>query len=313
MRRLRHFGIFYATALGAATLVGCATDQRPQDVPSTAMKKVEGDQRLIYTAADPGTVWVTEGVTNIIYSTPVSPGDRIVLDPAVGKLMLNDRVVLDKDVNRMDHRIFFQPGIGPAPAPAAMAASDRATPRPEGVPAMAVIGAEGKDRVEYTAQRDGFVWITDEDQHHVIYSAPVNHGDDVVVDPQKNVMSINGQPIAGQTLNADNHRIFFSNERPVWRSAEGAAADGAIIRPADLPSDAMSRVQGTGRIDYVADHDGTIWVVDVTTGHSVYSGRILKNDHLTIDPNDNLVSLNGQRIHTQDLLHDRYGVFFAER
>lgn len=311
MRSTRQIGVLCATALGAATLVGCATDQRPQDVPSTAMNKVEGDQRLIYTAADSGTVWVTEGATNIIYSTPVSPGDRVVLDPSVGKLTLNDRVVLDKDVNRIDHKIFFQAGA--APPPAAIAASDRSVSRPEGVPGMAVIGAEGKDRVAYTARRDGFVWITDEDQHRVLYSAPVNRGDEVIVDPQKNVMAINGQPIQAQPLNPDNHRIFFSNQRPIWQSADGTPAEGAIIRPADVPSDAASRVQGTGRIDYVADRDGTIWISDLTTGHTVYSGRILKNDQLTLDANENLLSLNGQRVHTQDLPRDRYGVFFAER
>ncbi len=312
MRNLRHIGTWYATGLAGMLMVGCAANPRPQDVPSAAMSKTEGDQRLVYTASDPGTVWVTEGASDILYSGPVAAGDRLVVDPDTGKLLLNDRVVLDKDVNHVDHNVFFLPGAAPPP-PEAVAASDRPTPRPAGVPMTALVGGEGKARVEYTAQRDGFIWITDEDQQRVLYSGPVNRGDIIVVDPQKNLMTINSQSVYKETVAADNHRIFFSSERPVWRSADETPGIDSSARPADVPADATRRAEGFDRIDFVAARDGTVWVCDLTTGRTIYSGRILMNDRLTLDPGANLLTLNSRPVHTPDLVHDRYAVYFSQR
>jgi outer membrane protein assembly factor BamB len=294
----------------ALAMVGCATDQRPADIPSSAMNKAEGDQKLVYTASDPGTIWISEGVNNIVYSAPVAAGDRVVVDPGTNKILLNGQVVLDKDVNRVDHTVFFLPGATPPPQPnAAVAASERALNRPDGVPATAMLAGEGTTRVEYTAQRDGFIWITDADQHTVLYSAPVNRGDIVIVDPQKNLLTINGQSVYSQPIAADNHRIFFGTERPIWQSAN---REETIVRPADVPSDAANRVTATGRIDFVPERDGTVWIADVTTGRTIYSGRILANDRLTLDPNGNVLTLNGRPVHSQDFAPaDRYSVFFT--
>jgi hypothetical protein len=294
----------------ALAMAGCATDQRPADIPPSAMNKAEGDQKLIYTASDPGTVWISEGVSNIVYSAPVAAGDRVVVDPDTNKILLNGQVVLDKDVNHVDHTVFFLPGTTPPPQPnAAVMAGELAMHRPDGVPATAVVAGEGKTRVEYTAQRDGFIWITDVDQRQVLYSAPVNRGDMVIVDPQKHLLTINGQSVYNQPIAADSHRIFFGAARPIWQSAN---REDAMVRPADVPTDAANRVTATGHIDFVPERDGTVWVADVTAGRTMYSGRILANDRLTLDPNGNVLTLNGRPVHTQDLAPaDRYSVFFS--
>lgn len=309
MQNSRQIGVWCVTTLTGLLMAGCAADMRPPDVPASAMNKAQGDQRLVYTASDPGTVWVSEGANNIVYSAPVAAGDRVVVDPNANKILLNGQVVLDKDVNHVDHTVFFLPGATPPPQPnAAVAASDRAIHRPDGVRATALIAGEGKTRVEYTAQRDGFVWITDADQHLVLYSAPVNRGDMVIVDPAKNLMTINGQSVYNQPIAANNHRIFFGTERPVWQSSN---RDETMLRPADVPSDAVNRVTAGGRIDFVPERDGTIWVANVTTGRTIYSGRILANDRLMIDPNSSVLTLNGRPVHTAELATgDRYTVFF---
>ena len=242
MRTSRHLGIGCLTALSLSFLVGCSSDSRPHDVPSSALRTVEGNQRLVYTAADYGTVWVTEGSDHIIYSSPVASGDRVVLDPEIGKVMLNGQVVADKDVNHNDHKI-FQPGTG---QPVAVAAGDRPVSRPDGVPMSAIVGGEGKDRVEYTARRDGFVWVTDEIGAE-FYSGPINRGDVILVDPQKNHLTVNGRSVYGESLNTNNHRIFFSHERPVFRTEERG------VRTTEIPADAVSRLEGTGRMDFVAE------------------------------------------------------------
>jgi hypothetical protein len=312
MRKTRHIGLLCAAGLTGLLMAGCAAVNRPPDVPSTAMNKAEGDQRLVYTAADPGTVWVTEGATDIVYSAPVAAGDRVVVDPDANKILVNGQVVLDKDVVHVDHKVFFLPGAAPPPpTPNAVAASDRPVNRPDGVPMTALVAGEGKNRVEYTAQRDGFIWITDADQHLVVYSAPVNRGDMVMVDPSRNLLTINGQSVYDRPLAADNYRIFFGTERPVWQSA---TAESTMVRPADVPLDAASRVTASGRIDFVPERDGTVWIADVTTGRTIYSGRILANDHLTVDPNANVMTLNGRPVHTQEFsVGDRYSVFFSPR
>jgi len=313
MRIAKHIGIWCITGLTASALIGCANDQRPRDVPSSAIYKVAGDQRLVYTASEPGTVWVTEGANNILYSTPVVPGDRVVLDPDSGKLLLNSQVVLDKDVTHVDHKIFFT--AGPAPVrPEPVVASDASKLRTQGVPMTALIGGEGKDRVEYTAPRDGFIWITDEDQQRVLYSGPATRGDVFTIDPQKNLLALNGQPLAKPDLNHNNHRIFFSSERPSWRPAgEQSAAAETLIRPTDVPAGAVKRAEGSDRIDFVATADGTIWVADMTTARTVYTGRVLTNDHFSLDPSANRLTLNGEPVRTPELAHDHYAIFFSER
>ena len=48
-------------------------------------------------------------------------------------------------------------------------------------------------------------------------------------------------------------------------------------------------------------------------GRTVYPGRILKNDRLTLDPTANRLSVNGRQVSTQDLPSDRYRIYFSDR
>jgi hypothetical protein len=130
MRKTRHIGLLCAAGLTGLLMAGCAAVNRPPDVPSTAMNKAEGDQRLVYTAADPGTVWVTEGATDIVYSAPVAAGDRVVVDPDANKILVNGQVVLDKDVVHVDHKVFFLPGAAPPAADAQRGGGQRSAGQP---------------------------------------------------------------------------------------------------------------------------------------------------------------------------------------
>src|SRR4051812_571521 len=49
--------------------------------------------------------------------------------------------------------------------------------RPRNVPAAAQLTVEGKDRVAYTAEREGTIWVSDEGNHKVLYSTEVHAGD----------------------------------------------------------------------------------------------------------------------------------------
>src|SRR6266436_3401521 len=49
--------------------------------------------------------------------------------------------------------------------------------RPRNVPSAAQLTVEGKDRVAYTADREGTIWVSDEGNHKVLYSTQVHAGD----------------------------------------------------------------------------------------------------------------------------------------
>ena len=315
MRFAKRIGVWGISGLAAIMMAGgCAMDQRPHDVPNAAVDKAAGNQRLVYTASEPGTVWVSEGSNHIVYSSPLVAGDQIVVDPDLGKVLLNSQVVEDKDIYHVNHRVFFLAGAAPS-RPEPVVASENVTNRPDGVPLNAIVGGEGKDRVNFTVPREGFVWITDDFHHQVLYAGPVAHGDVIAIDPSKNEMTINGMPVSKKDVTRDNHRIFFSTERPAARSiGESSLTPETEARPAEIPVDALKKAEGSDRIEFVAPSDGTIWVVDSSTRRTVYSGRVLLNDRLSLDPANNRLTLNGEAVRgATDLPHDRYTIYFSGR
>jgi len=280
-------------------MVGCA--ERPPEVPSTALSTAEGNQLIVYTAEQDGTVWISDQGTNkILYSGRVNRGDHVVIDPSKGRILVNDQVVLNQEVNGNDHKVFFQPGqaMGPRQAPN--------VPRAPGVPEYALLKGEGNNQVEYTADNDGSVWVTDTDSKDVIYSGRVVRGDRVSIDPTRHVLMVNSQAITNQSLPDHNFQIYFTAE-----SVATPAAATISPWPAAVPVDAVLRNEGTPRSQLIADADGTVWVVDATTNQLLYSGRVLKGDTLTIDAEANALTLNNRPAYTSDLpRHDRYSIFF---
>ncbi len=307
----RHFVMKAAAGLLLAGIVGCASD-RPKDVPPTAMLKAEGDQRVVYTAPREGTVWVTEpGSNEIVYSGPVHQGDRVVLDPDQGKLIVNDHVVSDKGITRHDHRIFFLEG---SPVPSSTLTQDSSIARPQQVSPQAIVKGEGKDRVEFTPSTDGAIWVVDTDTNNVIYAGRLMRGETLVIDPtakRDQELTVAGHSAMSGDLPHNNRRVFFE---------QGATApalmltgvSGALI-PAQIPATADLRADGTGRTDFTADNDGTVWAVDVTTARLIYSGRMAKGDTMSLDPAGGHITMNNRPAFDGNLpANDRYRVFFQK-
>ena len=297
----RPFALLAAAVMPLA-IVGCAAERPPQ-VPAQAMSATAGNQRLVYTAEQDGTVWVSDkDSNNILYSGRVNRGDHIVIDPANGQILMNDQVVLNKDVNHDNHTVFFLAGVP---------LDDRnapPVPRALGVPASAVLKAEGKNQVAYRADHDGEIWISDVDSKQIIYTGRVVAGDQLSYEPQHHAMLLNGHPLTGDGLPDHNFQIYFSGEPQA--SEAGAAIAG---RPALVPNDAILRSEGMGHTQVVADGPGTVWVVDATTNDVIYTGRIAAADTLVVDPGANALTLDGHGVITtpKDLsAGDRYRVFF---
>jgi len=212
------FGVGVISLMGLVG--GCAAD-RPQQVPADAMVKTQGNDRLVYTADQPGNVWVAEKASNkIVYSGRLNTGDRLALDSKHNLLTVNDRAVVTKELPRQDYKVFFEPGLA-VPASATITNDDAIKAelkRPKSVPASANLVGEGRDRLEYTAASDGDVWIVNSDRNELVYSGRVMPGERITLDPKHDQLVVGTHSgLADRTnLPDDNYRIFFmrSIDRP---------------------------------------------------------------------------------------------------
>ena len=319
----------FVCGVGVCLAGGCASD-RPEDVPKSALYKAGGDERVVYVADQDGTLYVTEQASNsVIYSGRVVRGDRVVIDPESDRLTVNEAVVYSKDIPLRMHKIFVLPG-GRAPVTGAEAARVRDVARPPGVPLTASLGGEGEDRIEFAAPNDGEIWVVDSrarDADAVIYTGAVRRGERVTVNPEKDQITIDGRPVYEKNLPDRARRIFFvpgagrradlpppapgvppAGEAARWDEMRDRPA--AVARPAEVPATAMLHGDRAGAQDFVADSDGTVWVVNGTTGQLTYSGRMLRNDRLQVSPAANELTLNGRRADAQTLSGDRYRIYF---
>ncbi len=206
MTSLRRISPCFGFIVVAAALYGCAAD-RPGDVPAGANMQNEGNQRLVYTAPSSGQVWVTDvGSNSVVYAGPVHSGDEVAVDPDNNRVTIAGQVVATHDVGHENHRIFFAPGMS---SQTATDTAGRDIQRPADVPAAASLAGEGANRVSYTAERAGTVWVVDVDHNSVIYRGRVNRTDELVIDPDHNNLTVNGNKVNDQNLNNSERRIFF--------------------------------------------------------------------------------------------------------
>ena len=96
------------SGVGVCLVGGCASSDRPKEVPQAAIYKAGGGDRIIYVADQDGTLYVTEDQSkSVIYSGRVTRGDRVVLDPETG---LNGIVLPVAAENLTGHEIVDDDG-----------------------------------------------------------------------------------------------------------------------------------------------------------------------------------------------------------
>jgi hypothetical protein len=90
---------------------GCASQDRHEVVPPTAVLGAEGSKMLTYTTSGPGTVYVYDvGKDQLVYSGQVESGRSITVDPEKNQILVDGTLVQDKTLSSGDnYRIFFQP------------------------------------------------------------------------------------------------------------------------------------------------------------------------------------------------------------
>lgn len=82
------------------------------------------------------------------------------------------------------------------------------------VPRDAVKVEEGVgDTLRYEADRNGRVFVYDEDDDRVVYAGNIYRGEDFVVDPDKDVLSVNGKRLGDVNLRAQHrYRVYFMRD-----------------------------------------------------------------------------------------------------
>lgn len=317
--RAASVGVISFSLLG---LVGCASD-RPHQVPASAVLKSQGNDRIVYVADQPGNVWVSDkGDNKIVYSGRLNTGDRLVLDTKNNVLSVNDRAIITKELPRRDYKVFFEPGYA-VPASARITDDNSVKSelkRPKTVPASADLVGEGRERVEYTAEGDGDVWIVNADHNELVYSGRVLMGERVTLDPKHDEFAIGSRAnlIERKNLPDDNYRIFFMRgyDRPAAvlpatppvappvsaRTSSGTvivpapvatppARPGASESPAVAPPDPRARITAAGAPIAVVERPGTI-----PTGAIVWSDSKDRTNLTATDSGTAWVVDEGNRI-----------------
>ena len=92
-----------------------------------------------------------------------------------------------------------------------------------------------------------------------------------------------------------------------------AAASGCAGRSAAIPADATLVGEPRGRMMYLAEVPGTLFIVDARSGGLVFSGKLAYGSRVIFLPEKNQVMLNGGLVEHAQLYRDQpYRLFFAE-
>lgn len=87
--------------------------------------------------------------------------------------------------------------------------------RHEVVPSTAHVGAEGNERLTFTTDGPGTIYVVDESDNKLLYSGHAPGRRQVVVDPERNEIMVDGALVQEDSLRPGNTRkIYF---RPTVR------------------------------------------------------------------------------------------------
>lgn len=85
--------------------------------------------------------------------------------------------------------------------------------RPLEVPSSATMAVEGNERLAYAAPHDGTVYLYDVGNDQIIYSGAVREGDEVVLDPKENKLTVAGRTAFEKGIDRGHrHRLFFDSD-----------------------------------------------------------------------------------------------------
>ena len=198
---------------------------------------------------------------------------------------------------------------------------DRApTPLPRRLPRNSDLVREGFDKIRWTADLDGTVYVYDVDADHIAWTGRVRRGQEIVVDPKRDSVMVGDEVVYQDNLGKDaQHRIYFattSTQRDrgdVISRDDDDDGDGRTSRdPAGaIPTAARPLADGRGTLEIKrAPADGTIYVYDAETHRIMLKRTIQKGDSFQIVPTEDFIRENGKRTGTLRLDADHRHVLY---
>ena len=182
---------------------------------------------------------------------------------------------------------------------------------PMDVPPAAMLKAEGDQRIVYTADAAGVIWVSNTGTNDILYSGAVSRGDRLVLDPEANRLTLNDQVISNKDIDLRGHKVYFQAGPAV--PAAQITQDAAIARPGQVPMTASLKGEGNQLVEYTPNADGAIWVTDADTGTIVYSGRVLRGETVVVNPmgpKDDQLTVARRPVFSGDLPSHNRRIFF---
>ena len=117
MVSIRQFTRFAVIGLTMILATGCASSDRPKEVPASAHEYGAGKAEATFTAAYDGTVYVVDdNRKEVIYTGKVNRGDYVKVDAKGNQVTINNQKVTDRDlINDHKYKIYFEQAMVPAP------------------------------------------------------------------------------------------------------------------------------------------------------------------------------------------------------
>jgi hypothetical protein len=82
--------------------------------------------------------------------------------------------------------------------------------RPSRLPPGADVVAEGNEKVKWTADMDGTVFVFDRDKNNIRYEGPVRRGEEIILQPDRDKIYIGDHNVYQGNLEKHGyHKIYF--------------------------------------------------------------------------------------------------------
>ena len=199
---------------------------------------------------------------------------------------------------------------------------DRAD-HPNRIPRRADLVREGTGKLRWRADLDGAIYVYDPGGDVVRYTGPVRRGDEVLVRPDNDEISVAGRVVSAENLRRDaNHQLYFAvtggPDRPdradpyARRDPPPPARDVAANA---VPSGATRLTRGSGTLDLAkAPAAGTVYVYDEDTKSVVYQTTLKRGTAFRVVPREGKVYANGEVLDRAKFVKGHtLGLYFAGR
>ena len=180
-------------------------DHQPNGIPYGAIEErptKDEKGKIRWTADDSGTFYLYDVNKDFVrYSGPVHRGQEVIVMPGDDIVYVDQRAVSHDNLQHDNtHRIYFLPGVRDTGTEADRGygeqkggAGDPGRTIPKGSSRL----ASGRgDLVINASKSQGTVYIYDEDNRNVIYTADLDHGNSMKLDVSKGILYVNSKKYA---------------------------------------------------------------------------------------------------------------------